>query len=154
MDNNPNIPIGFITVEDAIKIINNYDGSVSETVPQPDITEMIRRHRWIEPPRNMNIRFFTVRTDKYGRTTKHTEESKWVQINDEFQAQSLKHALAVKFRELAGQEFDMSTSLRTITTSVDPDDKHSGRPRKNANPVASVGDSINSSMQVVNGEQA
>lgn len=151
MYSSQDIPIGFISIEEAVKIINDYDGAVSETVPQPDITEMIRRHRWIDPPRTFNIRFFTVRTDKYGRKSKHTEESKFVQVLDEFQAQTLKHALAEKFKQLAGQEFDMSLDLRSITTAVDPDDKASGRPRKNAKPVASVGDDINSSMQVVQG---
>lgn len=151
MNRDQDIPIGFISVEEAVKIISSYDGAVSETIPQPDITEMIRRHRWIEPPRTFNIRYFTIETDKYGRKKKHTEESKFVQVLDDFQAQTLKHALSEKFKELAGREFDMSLDIRSITTAVDPDDKGSGRPRKNTKPVASVGDDINSSMQVVKG---
>jgi len=156
MQNN-GLPLGFISMDEAIKLINDYQGPKPDddpfTVPQLDITGMLTRHRWIQPRKNFRI-YFTVYThNKAGRLVKKNAGiSKNVAIQDNFEAETLKRALANKFRELSGKEFDMSTNLRSVTTSVDPDDAMSGMPRKNANPVGSIGDQINTAQQVINGE--
>ena len=156
MQNN-GLPIGFITMDEAIKLINDYKGAQSDddpfTVPQLDITGMLQRHRWIQPTKNFCIYFTVYTRNRAGKLVKKNAGiSKYVSVQDAFEAEALKRALVNKFRELSGREFDMSTTLRSVTTSVDPDDPLSGKPRQNAHPVASVGDQINTAQQVINGE--
>ena len=154
---NTGLPHGFISVDEAVKLINNYKGDASGEdpwkVPQLDISGMIQRHRWIQPTHNFRIYFFVYSRNTGGRVVKKNAGiSKYVYINDSFEAELLKRALASKFRELSGREFDMSDKLRSVTTAVDPDDPASGKPRINKHPVASIGDAINSAQQVVTGE--
>lgn len=152
------LPQGFISVEEAINEINAFkgDATVPEGTPILDIYGMCLRHRWIQPPLNFRIRYAIWKKGdrkKGEKDHKSSAGSKWVQIRDNYEAETLKRALANKFRELAGQEFDMS-NFRKITTAVDPDDARSGRGRPNAHSKTSVGDEIKSDTQVVTGGEA
>lgn len=153
------LPQGFISADEAIELINNYPGPKPDddplTVPQLDVTGMLQRHRWIRPTKNFRIYYTVYTRNKVNKLVKKNAGiSKYVYVQDSFEAESLKRALATKFRELSGREFDMSTNLRAVTTSVDPEDPMSGKPRANKSPVASVGDQINTAQQIINGENA
>lgn len=148
---NTQLPPGFTPIDDVIKEINEYDGAAPEDTAVLDITGMVSRHRWIEPLHNFRIRYTIFYRDDVGRMKKKSAGSKWVQVRDNYEAEMLKRALANKFRELSGQEFDMSL-IRRVTTDIDPDNNPQGRPMANKLSKASVGDEIRGGSQVVTGE--
>lgn len=150
--NKYNLPKGFIDVEKAIDSINKYDGKASATEPVLDITAMAGVRKYIEPRHTFRIRFCTFRKDQYGRIKKQSEGSKWVWVEDTYEAASLERAIVNKFRELSGQQLSEERELRAVTSAIDPDDANSGRPRFNKAPVAKIGDVINSTPQTITGE--
>ena len=147
------LPPQTLEVGKVVDEINAYDGSRNTTDPYLDITGMVRRApRLVQPLHTFRIRYKQWGKDRLGNPKFVDAPGKYVWVRDNYEAELLKRALANKFRELSGQEFSMEASLRAITTAVDPDDNNSGKPRVNTKPVASVGDVINSSNQIVTGE--
>lgn len=145
------LPPGFTPIDDVIEEINNFHDKDSMDTPILDIAGTVATHRWIEPLHNFRIRYAIFYKDSIGRLRKKSAGSKWVQIRDTYEAEMLKRALANKFRELSGQEFDMSL-IRRVTTDVDPDNNPKGRPMANKLSKASVGDEIRGGDQIVTGE--
>lgn len=144
------LPTGYISVEDAVKLIKDYDGSVSQTVPFLDITGMVSRHRWIEPAHTFRIRYVTLGKDKLGRPTEISQKSIWTFVMDDYEAELLKHALADKYRELAHQEFNMQ-NVKKVATTYDDQEGNSVKPRINKHSNTTAGDEISAQTRTVTG---
>lgn len=147
MNNNP-LPNGFISVDDAVALIN----SDKRDDAKVDTQWLAGHIDWIEEAHNFRIpivRFATkAEIDAQMKATPGRRPnglinlgSKYVQINTSFEKELLKKAIRDHYREMAGREYEQETT-RGISTVMDEETGGSERPRKTKRTIAKEGETI------------
>lgn len=147
MDNRA-LPNGFISVEDAIKLIgtNTFDR------PTVKIKWLAWHLDWVEELHNFNIpkvRLITKEEaerfvkDHPGKRPNElvSEGSVYVYVRTSYDKEALKKAIRDNFRETSGREFSAPTT-RGISTVKDEETGNSERPRVTKRTIAKEGDII------------
>lgn len=128
------LPKGFISVDDAIKLIE----SDTRQNPVVDIDRMIRNFTYIEVDHNFNI--FLLDRDKDGKIIKIGETP--THFFNNYDVERFKHALTSHYRELSGREFEENIT-RSLSTTID-DANPAGHIVKQEKPMTQSGEFLGS----------
>lgn len=145
---NKTLPNGFITVEEAVKLINSdtRDNAVVDT------QWLVSRIDWIEEAHNFRIPLVRTATKeevldfmKKNPGRRHSglikQGSKYVTIYTSYEKELLKKAIRDHYREMAGRDF-VEEKTRGVTAVIDEGGTNSERPRRMKKTVANEGDTI------------
>lgn len=143
MQNN-NLPNGFITVADAIKLIE----SDSRSDAKVDTAFLLRNLPYLRVDGNYNIKKLK---HENGRVVEDGEV--FVTISSEYEKAMLEHAITEHYKNVTGRIVDPEKiGLRSITTAVDDEKNIGGRLMDNDQPMIKAGDDIVSGVnQTING---
>lgn len=140
MDNNT-LPNGFVSVEEAIKLINS-DTRKNAVV---DVKFLVKNLPWLAKGKNYTIK---LQRHENGRVVNNGLVT--VFVKTDYEASILHHAITEHYKELSGREIDVDKmSIKHITTAVDDEKNPTGRPMRNRNATTKVGDSIESGERIV-----
>lgn len=129
-----NIPLGFITVEEAIKLIESDTRSNAKV----DISFLLRNLPFLRVDGNYTIK--KLRHEK-GRVVPDGEA--FVHIDSDYRRAMLEHAIVEHYKQVTGREIDPNTiGLRTMTTAVDDEENPGGRVVRNKKSKTKMGDAI------------
>lgn len=128
----PSLPKGFISLTDAIALIN----SDTRAEAKVDTKWLVNHIDWIEEKHNFRIPLMKTTSDK--KLVKIG--SKTVQINDAYDREALKRCIRDHYRNLVGHEFSAPT-VRAISSVVDDEVGTGARPRR-SKPIAKEGQTI------------
>lgn len=142
MQNNNNLPPGFISIESACEKIK------ANTRENPDIDmDYVSSHTvWIEV--NQNFRLPRIRRlkpeeiyrNKRGQMVEYEKIGEYnVAVTTEFEKELLKKTIFDKFRELVGHEYKELGIRARSTVADDAQGKAAVQPRNNPNPIAKEG---------------
>lgn len=159
MPTNTNLTPGFISVEDAIKLIQ----SDTRQNPVVDMDWLVAHVVWLDkngPAHNFRIPKIRrlaadeIRTNAYGKTIEYEQTgSVYVAINKPLENELLKDAILSKYRELVGHEYKTRTVKAVTTVADDAQGRAAVQPRTNTKPIAKEGASIAEGvLQDTNGE--
>lgn len=138
-----NVPIGFITIQEAIELIN----SDTRSNPVVDIKRLVQNLPYLKVNNNFNI--WLLKRDETGRIVKNG--AKPVQIADDWGYANLKHAITEHYKNASGRaDFDPDTVGLISVTTTKEDDVPAGKLRVNKKPMVKKGDTITASDRVVN----
>lgn len=144
MNNNNNLPPGFVTVDAAVELIK----SDTRKDPVVDMDYLVSRIKWIEVAHNFRIPKIKrlpaekVTRNRYGKPIEFEHVgSVNVQINNSFEKELLRKTILDKFRELVGREYKEKTVRATSTVADDAQGRDAVRPRANK-PIAQEGQAI------------
>lgn len=152
-----NLPVGFISVDDAVKLIQ----SDTRQNPVVDMDWLISRVKWVEVAHNFRIPKITrlkpeqVYKTKRGKIVEyeHTGDV-YVAINNAFEKELIRKTILDKYRELVGHEYKELHTRAVSTVADDAQGREAVQPRANK-PIAKEGDSIGTSSEAVsNGDFA
>lgn len=145
---------GFISVDDAVKLIN----SDSREDPKVDVQYLMDNLRWIDVQRNVRIpKLRRLAEDEVYRTPHgklvqiERTGSANVAVTSAYERELLKETIRNKFKELAGEEYQEQFVRASSTVADDAQGKEAVRPRTNK-PIAEPGSSIGSGEITTNGE--
>lgn len=135
--NNKGLPNGFITVEEAIELINKDDRD-NATV---DTDFMIAGLPYLRLGGNFNIRL--MRTDpKLGAVY---AGEKYVYIESEYQSAILEHAIVEHYKKATGNiGFSLDKNTRSLSTAVDDEENPQAMIIPQKKPMTKAGDDIES----------
>ena len=129
-----NIPLGFITVEEAIKLIESDTRSNAKV----DISFLLRNLPFLRVDGNYTTK--KLRHEK-GRVVPDGEA--FVHIDSDYRRAMLEHAIVEHYKQVTGREIDPNTiGLRTMTTAVDDEENPGGRVVRNKKSKTKMGDAI------------
>lgn len=128
-----NIPNGFLSVEEAVALIQA-DKRSDATV---DVAFLVKNLPWLEKNRN-----YTVKLLRHENGKVVDNGIKYVSIENDYQKEMLKHAIVQHYKDLSGKEIDPDTiGIRKITTAIE-DNNPQGRPTINTQSSTNIGDTI------------
>lgn len=134
--NNQDIPVGFISVEKAIALINEDTRKDAKV----DTAFLLRNLPYLRVDGNYTIKKMR---HENGRVVPDGEE--FVHIFNEFERASLEHAITEHYKEVTGRSIDPETiGIRKMTTTVDDEKNPQGRISVNTSSSTKVGDDIQS----------
>lgn len=131
-----NIPVGFISVNDAIALINSDTRSDAKV----DTAFLLRNLPYLRVDGN-----YTIKKLKHedGRVVDDGET--FVHVNNDYERAMLEHAITEHYRAVTGNMVNPETiGLRSMTTTVDDEKNASGRLMVNGAPNIKVGDELGS----------
>lgn len=136
MNNNQALPEGFISVDEAIKLINSdtRDNAVVDVQKMMATIKFLRKNKTFRIPliKSINKRPWI---QKIG--------SKYIIPKNEFERTNVEHAIVSKFTEETGRAIDVeSMGLKKVNTVMD--DKNNGSPVIEA-PTTKFGEGLNTS---------
>lgn len=145
----PTLPPGFITVEDAVALIN----SDTRDNPVVDMDYLAAHKVWLDrngPAHNFRIpKIRMLKPEEVYKTKRgkvidyeHTGDV-YVQINTAYENELLKKAILDKYAELVGHEYRELASRGVSTVADDAEGRNAVQPRARK-PMAHEGDSIGS----------
>lgn len=144
MQPNSNLPTGFTSVEDAVKIIQ----SDTRENPVVDMDYIVNKTIWIETNHNFRIPRIRRLKPEEIRRTKRGKIVEYEQIGDinvaienNFQKELLKKTIFDKYRELVGHEYKEAGVRAMSTVADDAQGREAVRPRANK-PIAKEGANI------------
>lgn len=142
MQNN-NLPNGFITVADAIKLIE----SDSRSDAKVDTAFLLSNLPYLRVDGNYNIKKLKHENGKVVE-----DGNVFVTISSEYEKAMLEHAITEHYRNVTGRTVDPETiGLRSITTAVDDEKNANGYLMANDKPMIKAGDDLVSGInQTVN----
>lgn len=142
MQNN-NLPNGFITVADAIKLIE----SDSRSDAKVDTAFLLRNLPYLRVDGNYNIKKLK---HENGKVVEDGEV--YVTVSSEYEKAMLEHAITEHYKNVTGRIVDPEKiGLRSVTTAVDDEKNAGGRLMVNDKPMIKAGDDIVSGVnQTVN----
>lgn len=152
-----NLNPGFISVEDAVKLIQ----SDTRQNPVVDMDWLISRVKWVEVAHNFRIPKIRrlapeqVYKTKRGKIVEyeHTGDV-YVAINNAFEKELIRKTILDKYRELVGHEYKELHTRAVSTVADDAQGREAVQPRANK-PIAKEGDSIGSGSEAIsNGDFA
>lgn len=159
MQNNANLPKGFITVEDAVELIKKS----TRKVPVVDMDYIRDSYNWIETGKNFRIPLIRMLTEeeyieaskrpnRTGRVpdTEHTGDAN-VYVATNYEKELLKKTIDDKYQELTGHEYRKANVRGVSTVADDAQGRSAVRPHKNK-PNLEDGGSIIGTHGVSNGE--
>ena len=142
MNKNTNLPPGFLSVEEAIKLIE----SDTRKEPVVDVLFMVNNLPYLRVNGNFNIKLLTKKDGKIV-----DNGSRFVQIESDFQRISLEHALTEHYKQATGKEIDPEQiGLSSVTAAYDDNGGSTVRPRLNDKPMTKFGDPTIGGNQDVN----
>lgn len=129
---NTNLPHGFVSVEEAIKLIE----SDTRKEPVVDVLFMVNNLPYLRVNGNFNIKLLTKKDGKIV-----DNGSRFVQIESDFQRITLEHALTEHYKQATGKEIDPGQiGLSSITAAYDDNGGSTVQPRLNDKPMTKFGD--------------
>lgn len=152
-----NLPVGFISVEDAKALIE----SDNRQNPVVDMDWLISRVKWVEVAHNFRIpKIRRLNRDEIYKTKRgkvveyeHTGDV-YVAISNAFEKELLRKTILDKYKELVGHEYKELHTRAVSTVADDAQGRDAVQPRANK-PIAKEGDSIGSGSEAVsNGDFA
>ena len=140
---NGNLPNGFITIADAIKLIE----SDSRTDAKVDTAFLLRNLPYLRVDGNYNIKKLK---HKDGKVVEDGEV--YVMVASEYERAILEHAITEHYKNVTGRVIDPEKiGLRSITTAVDDEKNAGGHLMENDKPMIKAGEDIVSGVnQTVN----
>ena len=132
--NNTNLLPGFMTVEDAVALINE-DTRTNATV---DTDFMVAGLPYLRVGGNFNVRL--MKTDPAKGAVYAGE--KFVRINTEYELAMLEHAIVEHYKQATGREFDLNSRTRSLSTTVDDEENPHGTIQVQKNPMTKAGEDI------------
>lgn len=140
---NGNLPNGFITIADAIKLIE----SDSRTDAKVDTAFLLRNLPYLRVDGNYNIKKLK---HENGKVVEDGEV--YVTVASEYERAILEHTITEHYKNVTGHVVDPEKiGLRSITTAVDDEKNAGGRLMSNDKPMIKAGDDIVSGVnQTVN----
>lgn len=138
-----NLPNGFISVTDAIKLIE----SDSRADAKVDTAFLLRNLPYLRVDGNYNIKKLK---HENGRVVEDGEV--FVTVSSEYERAMLEHAITEHYKNVTGRVVDPEKiGLRSITTAVDDEKNANGYLMSNDKPMIKAGDDIVSGVnQTVN----
>ena len=131
---NGNLPNGFITIADAIKLIE----SDSRTDAKVDTAFLLRNLPYLRVDGNYNIKKLK---HENGKVVEDGEV--YVTIASEYERAILEHAITEHYKNVTGNVVDPERiGLRSITTAVDDEKNAGGHLMSNDKPMIKAGDDI------------
>lgn len=142
MQNNDQLPPGYVSVDAAVELIN----SDTRENPVVDMDYLIVHTVWIEANHNFRIPKIRrlkpeeVRRTKRGKIIEYeTIGEVNVRIDTNYQKELLKKTIFDKYRELVGHEYRAATVKARSTVADDAQGRAAVQPRNNAKPIAKEG---------------
>lgn len=134
MQNSSNLPNGFVTVADAIKLIE----SDSRTDAKVDTAFLLKNLPYLRVDGNYNIKKLK---HENGKVVEDGEV--YVMIASEYERAMLEHAITEHYKNVTGRVVDPeSIGLRSITTAVDDEKNANGYLMNNDKPMIKAGEDI------------
>lgn len=118
----PTLPNGFITVEDAVKLIHSDTRSEAKV----DTKWLVGHIDWIEEAHNFRIPLMKTTSDKKVVNT----GSKYVAIATSYEKEFLKKAIRDHYRDVVGREYETKTVHAVSTVADEEQSGGNVRPRK------------------------
>lgn len=154
-NNNSNLSPGFITVDEAVKLIE----SDTRKNPVVDMDYLVSRVKWVETGHNFRIpKVRRLAADEVYRTKRgkvveyETIGEANIYIETSFQKELVRKTILDKFRELVGREYQEAGVKAVSTVADDAQGRDAVKPRVNT-PIAKEGSSIGDGETVLtNGE--
>lgn len=141
MTPNSNLNPGFVSIDEAVALIN----SDTRQNPVVDMDYIASHAIWIETNHNFRIPKVRrlapeeVRKTRYGKIVEYeTTGEVNVAINTNYEKELLKKTIYDKYRELAGREYKEATLKARSTVADDAQGKAAVQPRNNK-PIAKEG---------------
>lgn len=139
--NNQGLPASFITVEEAVDLINQ-DTRTEATV---DTDFMIAGLPYLRVGGNFNVRL--MKTDGSGRAVYNGE--KYVYIESEYQLAMLEHAIVEHYKKATGDfNFDPNNKVRSLSTAVDDEENPQANIVVQKKPMTKAGEDISTARGV------
>ena len=139
-----NLAPGFITVDDAVKLIK----SDSRENPVIDMDYLISRIKWVETAHNFRIPKIRrlkpeeVKKTKRGKVIEYeTIGNAYIYISTNYEKELVRKTILDKFKELVGREYKEQTVRAMSTVADDAEGRAAVKPRTNK-PIAREGASI------------
>ena len=133
MQNNA-LPIGFISVNDAIDLIN----SDTRANAKVDTAFLLRNLPYLRVDGNYTIKKLR---HENGRIVADGQE--FVHISSEYERSILEHAITEHYRNVTGKIVNVEAiGLRSMTTAVDDEKNANARVMVNDKPLTKLGDTI------------
>lgn len=130
----PALPKGFISIDDAIELINSDTRSNAKV----DTKWLVRHIDWIEEAHNFNIPL--VKPDPKSKRGITVVGWKSVQILNSYDKEVMKRAIRNHYRDMVGREYE-APSVRAVSSVADDEVSTGVRPRR-AKPIAKEGQTI------------
>ena len=137
-----NLPTGFISIDDAIKLI---ESDTKENVVV-DHAFLVRSLPYLRKDGNYNIKLLT--RDSRGQIVDNG--NKFVQIATDWDKSRLEHAIVEHYKFMSGRDIDPNQiGLKSLTTTIDEDKNPNGRLTKMEKPMTKYGDPTTGGSQTV-----
>lgn len=134
MQNTGNLPNGFVTVADAIKLIE----SDSRTDAKVDTAFLLKNLPYLRVDGNYNIKKLK---HENGKVVEDGEV--FVMIASEYERAMLEHAITEHYKNVTGRVVNPENiGLRSITTAVDDEKNANGYLMNNDKPMIKAGEDI------------
>lgn len=134
MQNSSNLPNGFVTVADAIKLIE----SDSRTDAKVDTAFLLKNLPYLRVDGNYNIKKLK---HENGKVVEDGEV--YVMIASEYERAMLEHAITEHYKNVTGRVVNPDQiGLRSITTAVDDEKNANGYLMNNDKPMIKAGEDI------------
>lgn len=131
---NGNIPLGFISVEEAIKLIE----SDTRTNAKVNVSFLLRNLPFLRVDGN-----YTIKKLKHEKGKVVPDGEAFVHIDSDYHRAMLEHAIVEHYKQVTGREIDPeSIGLRKLTTAVDDEENPTGHVIKNKKSKTKMGDAI------------
>ena len=136
-----NLPIGFISIQDAIKLIESDTRSNAKV----DTSFLLNNLPYLRVDGN-----YTIKKLKHEGGKVVPNGKTQVQISSEYERAMLEHAIVEHYKQVTGYDINPeSIGLRSLTTAVDDEKNPSGRVAKNDKPLTRAGDDLGSGNRTV-----
>lgn len=130
----PALPKGFISIDDAIELINSDTRSNAKV----DTKWLVQHIDWIEEAHNFNIPL--VKSDPKSKRGISVVGWKAVQIMNSYDKEVMKRAIRNHYRDMVGREYQ-APAVRAVSSVADDEVSTGVRPRR-AKPIAKEGQAI------------
>jgi len=131
---NGNIPLGFISVEEAIKLIE----ADTRTNAKVNVSFLLRNLPFLRVDGN-----YTIKKLKHENGKVVPDGEAFVHIDSDYHRAMLEHAIVEHYKQVTGREIDPeSIGLRKLTTTVDDEENPAGHVIKNKKSKTKMGDAI------------
>lgn len=137
---NKGLAPGFISVEDAIDLINSDTRSDAKV----DIEFMVAGLPYLRVGGNFNIRQM-----KHKNGIAEYDGEKYVYIESEYQLAMLEHAIVEHYKKLSGNmNFDPKNQVRSLSTAVDDEENPQANIVAQKKPMTKAGEDISTARGV------
>lgn len=118
----PTLPNGFITIEDAVKLIQSDTRSDAKV----DTSWLVKHIDWVEEAHNFRIPLMKTTSDKKVVSV----GSKYVAVTTSYEKEVLKKAIRDHYRDMVGREYAAPVTKAVSTVADEEQTGGNVRPRK------------------------